>query len=126
MRKLKMLFACILVMVLMLALAAPALADTGDNPVMPQDFFTWASLLTYAGAVLATTLVTQLLKGVGFIDRIPTRVFAYIVALIILIAATYFTGGFNGESIALCFVNAVVVALAANGAFDAIASAKKT
>ena len=49
-----------------------------------NDFFTWAILATYAGATLATTLVTQLLKGIGFIDRIPTRIFSYIVALIIL------------------------------------------
>ena len=27
-----------------------------------QEFFTWAMLGTYAGAVLATTLITQLLK----------------------------------------------------------------
>ena len=58
-----------------------------------QDFFTWAMLATYAGAVLATTLITQLLKGVGFIDRMPTRIFSYIVALAVLLVATFFTGG---------------------------------
>lgn len=110
-----------LVVMLMLLVAVPVMADTvGDDPAFPQDFFTWSTLLTYAGAVLMTTLVTQLLKGVGFIDKIPTRLFAYIVALILLIAATYFTGGLTVEAAALCAVNAAVVALAASGAFDTI------
>ncbi len=90
-----------------------------------NDFFTWAILATYAGATLATTLVTQLLKGIGFIDRIPTRIFSYIVALIILLMATFFTGALTWDAAALCVVNAVVVSLAANGAFDAVNSNKK-
>ena len=90
-----------------------------------NDFFTWAILATYAGATLATTLVTQLLKGIGFIDRIPTRIFSYIVALIILRMATFFTGALTWDAAALCVVNAVVVSLAANGAFDAVNSNKK-
>lgn len=85
-----------------------------------NEFFTWAILATYAGATLATTLVTQLLKGIGFIDRIPTRIFSYAVALIILLMATFFTGGLTWDAAALCVVNAVVVSLAANGAFDAV------
>ena len=39
-----------------------------------NEFFTWAVLLTYAGATLATSLITQLIKGLGFIDKIPTRI----------------------------------------------------
>ncbi len=87
-----------------------------------NEFFTWAILATYAGATLATTLVTQLLKGIGFIDRIPTRIFSYVVALIILLAATFFTGALTWNTAALCVVNAVVVSLAANGAFDAVST----
>ncbi len=117
----KKILAFLLLFSIVLMVSVPALADTTDgNTFAAQDFFTWAALLTYAGAVLATTLVTQLLKGVGFIDKIPTRLFAYIVALIILIAATYFTGALTVEAAALCLVNAVVVALAASGAFDTI------
>ena len=89
-----------------------------------NEFFTWSTLMTYAGATLATTLVTQLLKGIGFIDRIPTRIFSYVVALIILLAATFFTGALTWNAAALCVVNAVVVSLAANGAFDAVAKDK--
>lgn len=87
-----------------------------------NEFFTWAALGTYAGAVLATTLVTQLLKGVGFISKIPTRVFSLIVAAIIMLAATFFNTGLTLSNGILCIINAVVVSLASNGAFDAVSS----
>jgi hypothetical protein len=85
-----------------------------------NDFFTWTMLATYAGALAATIGITQLLKGVGFIDRIPTRLFSWIVAAVILIVASYFIGGLTVESAALCLINAVVVSLAANGGFDLV------
>ena len=92
---------------------------------MTNEFFTWAVLLTYAGATLATSLITQLIKGLGFIDKIPTRITSYAIALVVLLAATFFTGGLTLEAGALCVINAVVVSLAANGAYDAVARNKK-
>jgi hypothetical protein len=89
-----------------------------------NDFFTWEMLATYAGATLATTLVTQIFKGVGFIDKIPTRFFSYAVALIVLLAGLFFTGGLTVNSAVLCLINAVVVSLAANGAYDLVAPKK--
>jgi len=91
-----------------------------------NEFFTWAALGTYAGAMLATTLITQLLKGVGFIDRIPTRIVSYVIALVVLIAANAASGTLDWASAGLSVFNAVVVALAANGAFDAAVSVKKS
>ena len=90
-----------------------------------NEFFTWTTLATYAGATLATSLITQLIKGLGFIDKIPTRITSYAIALVVLLAATFFTGGLTLEAGALCVINAVVVSLAANGAYDALASAPK-
>ena len=90
-----------------------------------NEFFTWTTLATYAGATAAVGLITQLFKGVGFIDKIPTRITSYAIALVVLLAATFFTGGLTLEAGALCVINAVVVSLAANGAYDAIASNKK-
>ena len=89
-----------------------------------NEFFTWTTLATYAGATLATSLITQLIKGVGFIDKIPTRITSYAIALVVLLAATFFTGGLTLEAGALCVINAVVVSLAANGAYDAVARNK--
>lgn len=90
-----------------------------------NEFFTWTTLATYAGATLATSLITQLIKGLGFIDKIPTRITSYAIALVVLLAATFFTGGLTLEAGALCVINAVVVSLASNGAYDAVARNKK-
>lgn len=90
-----------------------------------NEFFTWTTLATYAGATLATSLITQLIKGLGFIDKIPTRITSYAIALVVLLAATFFPGGLTLEAGALCVINAVVVSLAANGAYDAVARNKK-
>ena len=90
-----------------------------------NEFFTWTTLATYAGATLATSLITQLIKGLGCIDKIPTRITSYAIALVVLVAATFFTGGLTLEAGALCVINAVVVSLAANGAYDAVARNKK-
>ena len=89
-----------------------------------NEFFTWAGLATYAGATALTAMFTQLLKGVSFIDKIPTRFFAYIVAFIILLGGNYFGGTLTVETAALALVNAVVVALAASGGYDTYQSVK--
>lgn len=89
---------------------------------MEQKFFTWASLGTYAGAVFATTMITQMCKNLGPLKRFPTRVFSYLAALAVLLAATFFTAGWRWADVALCAFNALIVALAANGSYDAMVS----
>lgn len=110
----------VFVAILALICAPSVLAQTADEPNAHVGFFDWSVLATYAGATAATIAVTQVFKGVGFIDRMPTRLFAYIVAFVILIAATAFTDGITPESAALCIVNALMVSLASNGAYDAV------
>ena len=89
-----------------------------------NEFFTWTTLGTYAGATLAVTLITQLIKGIGWIDRIPTRITSYVVALVVLLAASAVAGELTWATAGLNVINAVVVALAANGAFDGVTSLK--
>lgn len=86
------------------------------------DFVTWGSLATVSGAIAFTALVTQFVKGIKFIDRISTRFVSYAIALIILLAAYGFTGVTGVGNYALCLLNALVVALGSNGAYDAIHS----
>lgn len=83
-----------------------------------DEFFTWAMLATYAGATVATGAVTQFLKGV--FAKLPTQILSYLIALVVLLAATFFTEALTLESGILCAVNAVVVSLASNGAYEAI------
>lgn len=87
-----------------------------------MEFFTWSMLATYAGALAATMGITQLLKGVGFIDKIPTRIFSWIIAVIVLIAANFFLGSLTPDAVGISILNAVVVSLAANGGYDLIAN----
>ena len=84
-----------------------------------NDFFTWNLLGTYSGAILAVTLITQFIKGIGFIDRIPTRFVSWIVAVIVLILAQLFTATLSWSSGVMTLLNAVVVSLAATGTYDA-------
>ncbi len=89
-----------------------------------NEFFTWAALGTCAGATLVVTLITQLLKEVPGIQKMPTRLFSYGVAVVVLFLAAVFSGNLTVDNAVLCFINGVVVSLASNGAFDAVA--KKT
>lgn len=76
-----------------------------------EEFFTWQMLLTLSGASMGTWLVTQLIK-----DFIPimTQAVSYAVALIILLAATFFAGNGSFADYALCILNAVIVSSAAS------------
>lgn len=81
-----------------------------------SEFFTWSTLATYAGAVLATGIITQLLKSL--FRKVPTRALSYLVAVVILLLATQFTTGLTWEAAVLCLINALVVSLAAQGGYE--------
>ena len=86
---------------------------------LPMEAFTWEYLATIAGATAGTLLVVQLLKlPLDRLWKIPTRILVYGIALIIMLLATVFTVGINVESGVLTAVNAVIVALAAMGAYE--------
>ncbi|MBO4383810.1 MAG: hypothetical protein J5854_00110 [Clostridia bacterium] len=82
--------------------------------------FTWQGLVTYSDAVLATAIITQFVKDIKPISRIPARLLSYLAALTVLTAATAVTLGFDLKALILNVINSVLVALAANGAFDAV------
>lgn len=90
-----------------------------------NEYFTWELLASYTGAILAVALITQFVKNLGFIKKIPTRVTSYVVALIIMILALIFTGNFTWGGAVLTIINAVVVSLASNGTRDALALERK-
>ena len=76
-----------------------------------EEFFTWSALGTYAGATLAVTLITQLVKGVGWIEKLPTRITSYLVALVVLIAAA---------AVAVCVSYAAGILLGQRSMYDVI------
>lgn len=84
-----------------------------------NEFFTWTLLATFAGASAATAIITQFLKGP--LAKIPTQLVSYVIALIILAVATAATGGASDwAGLAIIPLNAVIVSLAANGAYDGV------
>ena len=88
---------------------------------MIEQFLTWGDLVTYGGAVMAVLIITEFTKDLPGIRRIPTRLWAYLVALVLLVAAVVFTADrVRVEDILLCFVNGILVAMAAVGSFHAV------
>ena len=111
----KKIYLCLVLLTAMLLTCSVALAE-GE---LPTDPFSWEQLATIAGATLATLLVVQLLKlPIDKVWKIPTRIVAYVIALVIMILATHFTIGLTWSNAILAAVNAVIVALAAMGAYE--------
>ena len=84
-------------------------------------FFTWDYLLSYAGCVLVTGLLTQGLKAL--FKKIPPQIISYVVALAIMIVGQAVTGRLDGWGIiALDVLNAAAISLSSNGGYDAVSS----
>lgn len=119
----------VLAVILMMAIFMPV-AFAADDAVLPPEsaglgeFFTWAMLGTYAGALAATLLFTQLLKGIWFASW-PTQTLSYAIALVTLIGANLAMGTLTLDSGFLCVFNAGIVCLAANGGFNTLKAATK-
>ena len=88
---------------------------------MTERFFTWGDLITYGGAVMAVLIITEFTKDLPGVRHIPTRLWAYLVTLVLLTAATVFTtDSLRAEDVLLCLVNGVVVAMAAVGSYHSV------
>lgn len=86
---------------------------------LPTDPFTWSQLVTILGATTAVVLIVQLCKfPLDKVWKIPTRLLVYFISLVILVLATYFTEGLTLQSGLLTALNAVIVTLAAWGAYE--------
>lgn len=82
-----------------------------------MEFFTWIGLGTFAGATAATILIVQYFKGV-IPKAIDTRLFAWVVALVILLCVVAFTDVNNLSSYGLAALNSVLVASSAMGGYE--------
>ncbi len=80
---------------------------------------TWTYLATIAGAAAFTLLIVQFFKApLDKVWKIPTRVFAYVIALAIMLIATAFTTGLTAENALLVAANAFLAAMSAYGAYE--------
>lgn len=94
---------------------------------IPTDFITLDYLLTFAGMVMAIVLIVQFSKIVFALDWPERKVqaYAFIWALLFVLVSAWIKGiNVTAQGIAtlalLCLINAIVVTLAAMGAYDAI------
>ena len=90
-----------------------------------MEFFDWNMLGGYAGAVLAVGVITEVIKDIPGVKRIPTQIMSYILALIVLMLAMLFGGGFSAQGAVLAMFNAALVSLGANGGYAAIQRVKE-
>lgn len=86
-----------------------------------MEFVNWSMLATNAGALAMVLIITQVTKGWKGIRRLPTQLWSYLISLAVLYPATYFTGDLTVSSAVLILFNGMIVALAANGGFEALA-----
>ena len=127
MKKLLSLVLLLLAVTLFAFLVSALAEDTADATTgitaseagTPAEPFTWQYLASIAGAAAFTLLVVQFLKApLDKIWKIPTRVFAYIIALLTMLVATAFTTGLDIQTALLAVVNAFIAALTAYGAYE--------
>ena len=121
----KRIFVCLLFVFLILPVIAFCEAEIAEAVAevvvaeLPTEPVSWDQLATISGAALATLLIVQLLKlPLDKVWKIPTRIVVFFIALVILLLATYFTKGLNANNALLTFINAVIVALTAMGAYE--------
>ena len=97
----------------------PEAVSTAEEKPPNEGAYSWLYLATVAGATAATLLIVQFLKvPLDMVWKIPTRLLVYLIALVIMLVAQYFTDGLTVEKAALAFINAFVVALAAYGSYE--------
>lgn len=88
---------------------------------MELTFFDWSALGTLTGATLAVAVLTQLTKAIPGIVKIPTQLWSYVLAAVILILAQVFgETAVTANGVVLALLNAAVVSLAANGGYEAL------
>lgn len=100
---------------ILLLLPVMAFAE-GELPTEP---FTWAYLVTIGGATVAVLLFVQVIKmPLDKIWKIPTKIVVYVISLIVLLLATYFTTGLTASDGFLAAFNALIVTAAAWGLYE--------
>lgn len=104
-----------LMLLLILLLPIVALAE-GELPTEP---FSWEYLYTIGGATVAVLLIVQCFKvPIDKIWKIPTKIFVYVISVIILLLATHFTIGLTVSNGILAALNAFIVTAAAWGLYE--------
>lgn len=85
-----------------------------------MELFDWPTMATGIGALAMVLIVTQFTKELPGIRKMPTQLWSYLVSIFVLFLAHLFTGQLNISNGFLILFNGMLIALAANGGFDAL------
>lgn len=81
-------------------------------------FLTWDSLKTFAGCVATVGIIVQFTKGsLDKYLKIPTKLYTYIISLLILLVTDVLFGPRTVDNFVLDLLDAIIVSLSANGAY---------
>ena len=121
---------CMLVMVTTLLLMMPFFAAHAEEVMLPEatdeivvtatEPLTWEYLATVTGCAFFVLVFVQATKKlVDKLFRIPTALYAYIIAVVTMIAATAFTSGLTLNNGLLTLFNGWIVACTASRTYEA-------
>ena len=85
-----------------------------------MEFFDWNILGTMAGAMFAVAILTEITKNIPGIKKIPTQLWSYALAVVVLIVSHAALGTLTLQEVGLAVINAAMVSLAANGGYAAL------
>ncbi len=121
---LALLIVCIAFLPVMCAANAEAAVEATE--AIPTEPLTWEYLATVGGAAMFVLLFVQLTKTlIDKIWKIPTTLYAYVIAVITMIIATAFTSGLTPSAVLLTLFNSWIVSATASKTYDAMASHKE-
>lgn len=113
-----------LVMIVLLVAFIPAMGGAmAEEAVLPDltEPFTWEYLTTTGGCAIFVLLFVQVTKGIlDKLVEIPTTLYAYIIAVITMLAATAFSGDLTLSSGLLTLFNGWLVSATASKSFDVL------
>lgn len=90
-----------------------------------NEFLTWQVLGSYAGAIAFTSIFVQFTKDlIDNLTHVPTKLYTYIISVVILLLSDIFTGDLTLSNAVLNLFNGFIVSVAANGSYDMLKSVK--
>lgn len=83
-----------------------------------DNFISYEVILTYATFVTIIFGVTQFLKDITILKKIPTKYLSFLIAVIILMLANIAVGSFLVKDVLLYILSSIFASMGANGIYD--------
>lgn len=83
-----------------------------------DNFITFDMLATWVSFVSITLGVTQFLKEIKILKKIPTKYLSFMIALILIVITNLALGTFRFIDVTLYVISAIFAGMNANGVYD--------